>query len=454
MTSKQLDADVCVIGAGFAGLTAAKALTEAGQSVVVLEARDRVGGRVWTRSSQTGVPVDMGGCFIGPGHERLHVLAKETGMSLFPTHVKGDNILATGGKVKRYRGDIPRINPVALISAAQAISRMNAMAKTLPVEAPWEAKNAAKWDAESCRSWLTPSHVPTRMARDLVEATIRACFACDLSEVSLLNWLFLIRSANGIESLMNIEGGYQHEQFEGGVQAIPIAMAAQLGDGVILSSPVHSVTQSTDVVEVQSRQATVKARRVVMALPRALAAGIVFDPVLSGDHQLLLHQMPAGTELKMVAIYDEPFWRNDGISGNTVATDADIEISLDTTQPGHPEGVMATYCAGPRARKLWQMAQTDRHTILRAMLTARFGPKASAPLEILEQNWAEEPWTRGCSMAHFPTGVLTQYGFRLRQPVGRIHWAGTETATISYGAMDGAVRSGERVSEEIIELAR
>ncbi len=454
MTTTQLDADVCIVGAGLAGLTAAKLLTESGQSVVVLEARDRVGGRVWTRTSQTGVPVDMGGCFIGPGHERLHALTKEMGVSVFPTHVKGDNILATGGKVKRYRGDIPRISPVALISAAQAISRMNAMANTVPVEAPWEAKRATKWDAESCRSWLTPSHVPTRLARDLIEATIRACFACDLSEVSLLNWLFLIRASNGIESLMNIEGGYQHEQFEGGVQAVPIAMAAHLGDAMILDSPVTAITQSTDTVEVQSRLTTVKARRVVMALPRALAAGIAFDPVLSGDHQLLLHQMPAGTELKMVAMYEEPFWRNDGISGNTVATDADIEISLDTTQPGHPEGVMATYCAGPRARKLWQMTKADRHAILRDMLVARLGPKASQPMEILEQNWAEEQWTRGCSMAHFSTGVLTQYGRYLRQPVGRIHWAGTETATVSYGAMDGAVRSGERVSEEILELPR
>jgi monoamine oxidase len=154
----------------------------------------------------------------------------------------------------------------------------------------------------------------------------------------------------------------------------------------------------------------------------------------------------------MVAVYDEPFWRQDGITGNTVATDDDIEISLDTTQPGHPQGVMATYCAGPRARKIAGMSQEDRHEIMRAMLTARLGPKAAHPIDILEQNWAEEAWTRGCSMGHFPTGVLTQYGHLLRQPVGRLHWAGTETATMSYGAMDGAVRSGERVCEEILAL--
>jgi monoamine oxidase len=453
MPSAPLEADVCIVGAGLAGLAAARRLTQAGKSVVVLEARDRVGGRVWTRTSSTGVPIDMGACFIGPDHERMHALTKEMGVSVFPTHVRGDNILATGGKVRRYRGDIPRISPVALLSAAQAIARMNAMAKTLNVDCPWEAKKAMKWDAQSCRSWLTPAHVPSRLARDLIEATIRACFAADLSEVSLLNWLFLARSAGGIESLMNIEGGYQHEQFEGGVQAVPNAMATELGDAVVLDAPVHAVTQTKDIVEVASARTTVTARYVVMALPRALAAGIRFDPVLPADHVLLIHQVPAGTEIKAVAVYDEPFWRHDGVSGNSVATDDDIEISLDTTQPGHPEGVMATYCAGPRARKVAQLSDGDRRTLLLNMLTTRFGPKAAAPIDVLEQNWAEEQWTRGCSLGHFPTGVLTQYGSRLREPVGRLHWAGTETATTSYGAMDGAVLSGERVTEEILQLS-
>ncbi len=450
MGTEAREAEVCIVGAGLAGLTAARRLSQAGTSVVVLEARDRVGGRVWTRTSRDGIPVDMGGCFIGPHHERMHALTKEMGVATFSTYVQGDNVLATGGKVRRYRGDIPRISPAALLSAGQAIARMNAMAKKIPVEAPWDAPKAAEWDALSVRSWLTAAHVPTRLARDLVEATVRACFAADLSEVSFLNWLFLVRSAGGVESLMNIAGGYQDSQFEGGVGQVPDAMAAELGDAVVLGAPVTGVRQSGDRVEVTAEGTTVTARRVILTLPRALAAGIRFDPALPADHALLIHQVPAGTEIKLVAVYDEPFWRHDGVSGATVATDDEIEVTLDTCQPGHAQGVIAGYCAGPRARALAALPADERRAEFLRMLTTRLGPKAASPVEVLEQNWAEEQWTRGCSMGHFPTGVLTQYGGRLREPVERVHWAGTETASTSYGSMDGAVRSGERVCKEIL----
>ena len=447
------EADVCVVGAGLAGLTAARRLSQAGRSVVVLEARDRVGGRVWTKTSRDGVPVDMGGCFVGPHHDRMRALAKEMGVATFTTFVDGDNVLATGGRVRRYRGDIPRVSPLALLSAGQAIVRMNAMAKKVPVDAPWDAARAAEWDSLSVRAWLSAARVPTRVARDLIEATVRACFAADLSEVSLLNWLFLARSAGGIESLMNVAGGYQDAQFDGGVGQIPDAMAAELGAAVELGSPVTAVRQTADRVEVTGDGVAVSARRVVLALPRALAAGIRFDPVLPAEHALLIHQVPAGTEVKMVAIYDAPFWRDDGVSGATVATDDEIEVTLDTGQPNHSQGVVAGYSAGPRARALAALGEGERRAVFVRMLTSRLGPAAASPVEVMEQNWAEEQWTRGCSMGHFPTGVLTQYGRRLREPVGRLHWAGTETASTSYGAMDGAVRSGERVCAEILRAS-
>lgn len=447
-----IDTDVVVLGAGLAGLTAARRLSQGGRDVVVVEARERVGGRVRTITGASGVTLDMGATFVAPFHDRMHALAEELGVATHRTHVEGDSIIATGDSVQRYRGDVPRLNPVALASAGAAIARLDAMAKKVPVEAPWDAPKAEQWDSVSVGAWLTSTRVPTRMARDLLRATVSALFCCEPSEVSLLDLLFLIRSAGGLTPLMTVEDGYQHEQLVGGAQTIPDAMAADLGDSVVLDSPVTHVRHTADgvVVECESGVA-VSARHAIVALPPALAGHIRFDPPLPADRAMLLHAMPAGTEIKTVCVYDTPFWRRDGVSGASVAMDDDVEVTLDTSPPDGSFGVLACYASAAKARRLATMSPEARQANVLAMLSRRFGPRAGTPLEIVEQNWAEEEWNRGCSMAHFGTGVLTQYGRLLRQPLGRIHWAGTETATVSHGAMDGAVRSGERAAREISE---
>ena len=307
-----MEADVCVIGAGYAGLTAARRLIQGGREVVVLEARDRVGGRVWTTSSEGGVPMDLGGTFVGPMQDRIHALAKEMGAELHRTYVAGDSVLATGGTVQRYRGDVPRINPMALASAGQAIYRLESMAKRVPVDAPWDAKKATTWDSHTVASWMTRARIPTRAARDLIATTVRALFCCDTSEVSMLDLLYLIRSAGGLTPLMTVEGGYQHEQVVGGAQSIAQSMADELGASLVLDTPVHSIKHGAGGIEVLGDDAVVKARSVVVAVPPSLAGHIRFDPPLPGDRALLLHSMPAGTEIKTIAVYDEPFWRADG----------------------------------------------------------------------------------------------------------------------------------------------
>jgi monoamine oxidase len=450
---RRIETDVCIVGAGYAGLTAARRLRAAGRAVVVAEARSRVGGRVWTATSAGGAPLDLGGTFIGPHQDRIHALAAEMGVAPYRTYAVGDAILATGGKIRRYPSTkTPRISPVALLSAGQAIARLDAMARKVPLDAPWDAPRAAAWDAVTAQGWLSRASVPTRTARDLLEATLRALFCCDLSEVSLLNVLFLINSGGGLVRFMSIEGGYQQDMIEGGAQGIADAMAADLGDDLVLESPIHAVRQDRERVEVTGPTLAVDARHVVMAIPPALASRVLYDPPLPGEHALLLHQLPAGTEIKIVAVYDEAFWRADGLAGASVAMDDDVEITLDASPASGTPGVLACFTSGPKARRFWLLPPDERREVVLRMLTARFGPKARSPIEVVEQNWADEEWTRGCSMAHFGTGVLTQFGRLLRQPEGRIHWAGTETATVSHGAIDGAVRSGERVAEEILAL--
>ena len=384
----------------------------------------------------------------------MHALAKEMGVATFKTFVDGDNVLATGGKVRRYRGDIPRISPVALLSAGQAIARMNAMAKKVPVDAPWDAPKAAEWDAH-VGAGLAQRRRTCRpgSARDLVEATVRACFAAELSEVSLLNWLFLARSAGGIESLMNIAGGYQDSQFEGGVGQVPDAMAAELGEAVVLGTPVTAVTPARRPGRrCAAPRRTVTARRVVLALPRALAAGHPLRPRAAGGPRPAhppgagRHRDQDGRPLRRALLA-----RTTGCRAPRWPPTTPSRSRSTPASPTTPRASSPGTAAGPRARALAALAEARTPRRVRAHADhAASGPRRRRPLEVLEQNWAEEQWTRGCSMGHFPTGVLTQYGRRLREPVGRLHWAGTETASTSYGAMDGAVRSGERVCEEIL----
>jgi monoamine oxidase len=447
-----MDVDVCVVGAGYAGLTAARRVAQAGQSVAVLEARDRIGGRVWTRRSEGGVALDMGGTFVGPDQDRLLALGEELGVTTYRTYDSGQNLLATGGKFRRYVSNkTPRLSPIALASAGQAMLRLNAMAKTVPLDAPWTAPKAAEWDAMTARGWLSSGRVPTKTARDLLEATLHALFCVELSEVSLLHVLFLIHSGGRLENFMNIEGGYQERMWNGGAQTIADRMAAELGDAVVLNAPVLSVKHRPDSVEVGCADLVVGARHVIISTPPSLASRIDFDPPLPADHAILRHKAPAGTEIKVNLVFDTPFWRADGLSGASAAMDDPFEVTLDASPAEAEQGVLSLFASAAKARAMWRMSAAERRTIVLDIVTKRFGPTGASPLEYHEQNWAEEQWSRGCSMAHFGAGVLTQFGMFLRQPLGRIHWAGTETAGKSHGAIDGAVRSGERAAAEVIQ---
>src|SRR3989475_7641830 len=425
MTSmaERVDADVCVVGAGYAGLTAARRLAAAGRSVIVLEARDRVGGRMWTHHLSDGSTIDRGGAFLAPGHDAIHGLAKEVGVSTYKTWTKGDHLLIGGGRTRRYRGLIPMISPLAVATIAWAQVKLDWMARQVPVDAPWTAKRAAEWDARTT----------------------------DLNEVALLDLLFLIRSAGGFGTLMSIEGGYQENLVVGGAGSIARRVADDLGDRVRLNAPVRSITQRGDALLIEASDVVVSARTAVVAVPPALSLEIPFDPPLPEDRVALYRHAVAGPETKTIVVYDEPFWRSDGFSGQTAGPGTAAEVTLDATPASGGPGAIASFTFGPVAERFDALDASERRRAVLDELGARLGPRAASPSEFIETSWWKEEWTRGCSMAHFPPGILTRYGRLLRQAFGRIHWAGTETATVSHGAIDGAVRSGERAAAEILD---
>ena len=446
---ERLECEVCVVGAGYAGLTAAYRLAQRGTSVVVLEARDRVGGRIWTQHLEDGSVIDRGGAWLAPNHTAISGLAAELGVTTYKTWVAGSHLLVDGDRTRRYTGLIPKISPVAIVTLAWAQARLDRMSKRVPVEAPWMASRAAEWDGRSVASWFERSGVRSAIARDLFEMALRGLFPGDLDDVSLLDLLFLVRAHGSIEALFSIEGGAQENLVDGGAGSIAHRMAGTLGHAVHLDAPVRSISQRDDRVVVEAEGLVVTADRTIVTTPPALALDMAFDPELPADRRALYRAAVAGPETKTLVVYDEPFWRDEGFSGQTAHPGSPAEVTIDASPRAGAPGVIASFTFGPVAERLDRLDAAERRDSVIDALTRRLGPRAASPSGFIETAWWNEEWTRGCSMAHFPPGILTRYGALLREPFGRIHWAGTETATISHGAIDGAVRSGERAAAEV-----
>jgi monoamine oxidase len=448
---ERIDADVCVIGAGYAGLTAARRLHQNGKTVAVLEARDRVGGRIWTQKLSDGSPVDRGGAWVGPKHDAMFGLAREMGVSTYKTWVKGAHLLVDGARTRRYTGLIPKISPLAVGTIAWSQLKIDRMSKQLPLDAPWNAPRAAEWDARTLADFMEHTGIRTKIGRDLFEMAVRGLFTGDLNDVSFLHFLFLVRAHGSINTLFSIENGAQENMVEGGAGSIARLMADELGDAIHLRAPARSITQHDDHGVVGADDLVVSARHAVVAVPPALALDIEFDPVLPEDRLTLYRNDVGGPETKTLIVYDEPFWRADGFSGQTSEPHSAAEVTLDATPAAGSPGVIGSFTFGPVADHMDALDPAERRRLVLAALSSRLGPRAASPSEFIETPWFAEEWTRGCSFAHIRPGFLSRYGHLLREPFARVHWAGTETATMSHGAMDGAVRSGERAATEILD---
>jgi monoamine oxidase len=442
------DVDFCVVGAGFAGLTAALRLAQAGHSVALLEARDRVGGRTFTELRDDGTWIDRGGAWVGPGQDRIYALMDEFGVPAYKQYASGDAIMVIDGKQSRYKGAVPRsINPFATVNLGTAILELTKMCKTIPLDAPWEAKKADKWDSITVAQWLD-HHVRSLAARDLLETAIGGTYTSDTSEISLLFALHQMASGGGPQFVFDIEGGAQDSRIVGGMGAVYGPMAAEIGESLFTSQPVRRMEQDDDGVTIRSDGMTVRARRAIVTVPIAIASQIDYEPLLPVDRFFLHQRMPSGAIYKINIVYDEPFWRADGLSGQSAAPGTPAPVTIDScTDTGSP-GVLCVIIEGPPARQMTTMAEDERRGLILSELAGRFGAKARSPIDFIEQNWTIERYSGGGMISHAPPGVLTEFGPALREPCGRIHWAGTESSAVMCGWVDGAVRSGERAAAE------
>ncbi|HEY8637740.1 MAG TPA: FAD-dependent oxidoreductase [Solirubrobacteraceae bacterium] len=450
-------ADVAIVGAGLSGLTAARALTAAGHRVIVLEARNRVGGRTLNESIGGGHVVEVGGQFVGPTQDRILALARAVGVGTFNVYNEGSNVELIGGERLLYPAStgLPD-DPETQRLLIDLISKLDPLGKEVGVAAPWKAKRASELDAMTLADFAKP-FVSDRV-RPVFEAVNQSIWGADSTQLSLLYVAAYIAAAGDSKNpgslfrLASTAGGAQERRFVGGSQVVAQKVAARLGSRVALSTPVTGISQTGAGVRVAAKGMIVDAKQAIVAVPPPLALPITRS--LSATRAKLLTGMHMGHLIKSEAVYPTPFWRLAGLSGQGVADGGPATVPFDNSPPDASVGVLFAFTGGSEADTLAKLSADARKAAVLARFAQYVGDQALRPTQYVEHDWRDEKFTGGCPTAIMGPGVLSKHGAALRAPIGRVHFAGTETADYWQGYMDGAVRAGERAAREVLAALR
>ncbi len=439
--------DVVVVGAGFAGLAAARDLNQQGHDVVVFEGRDRVGGRSLT-GSVAGLPADLGGTFVGPTQDAVLAMAAELDVGTTPTHREGKNLIHWRGWTHAYRGTIPKLSLTGLLDIGRLRWQFDRIARGIPLEAPWDARRARELDDLSLGGWLRSVRA-TASSHDLLAIVARVTWGCEPDDVSMLHAARYAHAAGGLDRLLDVEDGAQQDRFPGGTQQIAEAAAAELDTRVVLGAPVRRIERHGAGVTVTTDVGETEAGFVIVAIPPAHRAAIEFTPPLPAEYEQLARHWPQGRLSKAYAAYSTPFWRTNGFSGQTLSDQGPVFITFDVSPHPDGPGILMGFVDARAFDSL--PGDQRRREVLRCFATL-FGDDALKPLDYVDHRWGAEEFAPGGPTAAVPPGSWTRFGRWLREPVGPIHWAGTETADEWTGFLDGAIRSGQRAAAEITAL--
>lgn len=447
-----MDADVIVLGAGYAGLSAAQQLRGRGLDVLVLEARDRVGGRTRTDHLEDGVWVDLGGQWAGPGQDRLYALAERLGQAAWPMYQQGRHVLHLDDRTRFYRGLIPfNLSPLALLNLGWAFLRLEWLCRCVPVDAHWTARRAQRFDGLTLGDWMR-RHLRHPHALAIMQVAVESVFAAHPDDISLLHALFYLHAGGGLEKLTSSAGGAQQDRIQGGMQGLAESWAGALraaGVTVRLETPVRAVEQQGETLSVHTDTDRYNARHVISTLPPVLSLEVDFRPPMPVGRRDWCRAMVPGRVMKCFAVYDRPFWRESGLSGFAIGDHPPVHVAFDASTPDSDKGILLGFIEGREAAEWQERDPEKRQQAVLECFSRYFGRPALQPERYLDHGWASEPWSRGCYAGVPGRGDVLGVAASARVPHGRVHWAGTETATHWNGYIEGAIRSGERAAAEI-----
>lgn len=444
--NQELTRDVVIVGAGPSGLTAAHELKKAGLTVAVIEARNRVGGRTWSNVID-GAWLEIGGQWVSPDQTGLIGLLEELGLETYSRYREGESVyIGPDGVSHRYTGEMFPVSEATEAEMNKLIDQLDQLAAQMDPAAPWNHPQARELDIISFHHWLREQSNDEEACNNIGLFIAGGMLTKPSHAFSALQAVFMAASAGSFSNLVD-DNFILDKRVVGGMQGVSLALAEKLGDDVVLSSPARTVRwQENDgdyQVTLISDQATVHAKRLIMAVPPNLYSRVSFDPPLPRrQHQMHQHQS-LGLVIKVHAVYERPFWREDGLSGTGFSASSLVQEVYDNTNHSDPRGTLVGFVSDEKADYAFTLTAEQRQKEITDSLAEFLGDQAKNPVVYYESDWGSEEWTRGAYAASYDLGGLHRYGADQLAPVGPIHWSCSDLAGEGYQHVDGAVRMGK-----------